>query len=43
MSEEIGMFKSDLEGDVRGMAIKLKNIEGDTVASDEEDSQDLPL
>ena len=41
--KELGVFKPDTEGDVRGMAIKLKNIEGEKVSSDEEDTQDFTL
>ena len=41
--KELGVFKPDTEGDVRGMAIKLKNIEGEKVPSDEEDTQDFTL
>lgn len=36
-------LKPDTEGDVRGLAIKLKNIEGDQVLSDETDTQDFVL
>jgi catalase len=41
--KELGVFKPDTEGDLRGMAIKLKNIEGEKVSSDEEDTQDFAL
>jgi hypothetical protein len=41
--KELGVFKPDTEGDVRGMAIKIKNIEGEKVPSDEEDTQDFTL
>jgi hypothetical protein len=34
-------FKPDEEGDIRGMAIKLKNVEGEKVPSDESDTQDF--
>ena len=39
----LGIFKPDTEGDARGMAIKLKNVDGNKVASDEEDTQDFTL
>lgn len=39
--QEIGVLKPDTEGDVRGMAIKLKNVEGNKVPSDETDTQDF--
>ncbi|MCA2880786.1 MAG: catalase family protein [Microcystis sp. M046S1] len=41
--KELGVFKPDTEGDVRGMAIKIKNIEGEKVPSDEVDTQDFTL
>ncbi len=41
--KELGVFKHDTEGDVRGMAIKIKNIEGEKVPSDEVDTQDFTL
>lgn len=41
--KELGMFKPDTEGDVRGMAIKLKNIKGKKIPSDEQDTQDFTL
>jgi Catalase len=36
-------LKPDTEGDARGMAIKLKNVEGNQVHSDETDAQDFVL
>ena len=36
-------LKPDTEGDVRGMAIKLKNVEGNQVTSDETGTQDFVL
>jgi len=41
--KELGIFKPETEGDVRSMAIKLKNVSGDKVASNEEDTQDFTL
>ena len=41
--KELGIFKPDTEGDVRGLAIKIKNIEGEKVPSDEVDTQDFTL
>jgi hypothetical protein len=36
-------FQPDSEGDARGMAIKLKNVAGEKVTSDETDTQDFTL
>ncbi|WP_193198200.1 catalase family protein [Nostoc sp. MG11] len=41
--EERGKFKSDKQPDVRGMAIKLMNVEGEKVLDDEEKTQDFVL
>jgi catalase len=41
--KEVGVLQPDTEGDVRGMAIKLKNIKGEKVSSDENDTQDFIL
>ncbi|MBE9035078.1 catalase family protein [aff. Roholtiella sp. LEGE 12411] len=41
--EERGKFKPDKEPDVRGMAIKLMNVEGEKVLDDEEKTQDFVL
>ena len=41
--KQLNELKPDTEGDVRGMAIKLKNVEGNQVASDETDTQDFVL
>jgi len=36
-------LKSDTEGDVRGLAIKLKGVKGNQIPSDETDTQDFVL
>lgn len=41
--KELGVLKPDTEGDTRGMAIKLKKVEGNKVPSDETDTQDFVL
>lgn len=43
--KELGVFKPDKEGDTRGMAIKLKKVEGNQVTTDEDevDTQDFVL
>jgi hypothetical protein len=41
--EPIGVLKPDTEKDVRGMAIKLKKVKGNTLASDESSTQDFVL
>ncbi|ELS00456.1 catalase [Xenococcus sp. PCC 7305] len=41
--KELNVLHPDQKGDVRGMAIKLNNVEGDKVPSDENDTQDFVL
>jgi hypothetical protein len=38
-----GVLKPDTEGDVRGLAIKLLNVDGDKVLDDEKETQDFVL
>ncbi len=38
-----GVFKPDTEGDIRGLAIKLMNIQGEKVLDDEQETQDFIL
>ncbi len=40
-AEKRGKLKSDLEPDIRAMAIKLMNVEGEKVLDDERDTQDF--
>ncbi|WP_036486505.1 catalase family protein [Myxosarcina sp. GI1] len=42
-AEKRGKLKSDLEPDIRAMAIKLMNVDGEKVLDDEEDTQDFLL
>jgi Catalase len=42
-AEKRGKLKSDLEPDIRAMAIKLMNVEGEKVLDDEQDTQDFLL
>jgi len=39
--EKRGQLKSDLEPDLRGLAIKLLNVEGEKVLDDEQETQDF--
>ncbi len=41
--EKRGQLKSDLEPDLRGLAIKLLNVEGEKVLDDEQETQDFIL
>ncbi len=41
--KELGVFKPDTEGDARGLAIKLQNVSGEKVPSDEDNTQDFTL
>lgn len=38
-----GVFKPDTEGDIRGLAIKLMNVQGEKVLEDEQETQDFIL
>ncbi|MEH2462167.1 catalase family protein [Nostoc sp.] len=42
-AEKRGKFKSDLEPDIRAMAIKLMQVEGQKVLDDEQETQDFLL